>query len=401
MSYHGQAHVFRRRCRLLALDIIHSLSKGANVGHSLNTNPGKAVDLAIEHAGTLPSHYYVAPQLLEREKWSIFWRTWQIVGRSEQVRNSGDYFTADLLGEPLLIARGADGTLRGFYNVCRHRAGPPAEGSGSRKVFRCGYHGWTYGLDGRLLNAPEMDGVKNFCAEDLRLRPIHVGEWEGQVFANLDPNAEPPNVEPLMDALRELPLQAAKYNFGKMRLCGRREYHMQCNWKVYIDNYLEGYHLPSVHPSLNRELDYNSYETTLFENHSLQSSPIRGPENESSCRSEISTVEWRSERRVFLDFSKLDAQLLSGQCLAQYCSAHRTRNLYGDLRMVFPAGTGTAIEETISFSDEIQLEDGHICEVVHRNLKSQSYDTGRYSVKQEQGVHHFHLLYLDAIHSGR
>ena len=116
----------------------------------------------------------------------------------------------------------------------------------------------------------------------------------------------------LMDALRELPLQAAKYNFGKMRLCGRREYHMQCNWKVYIDNYLEGYHLPSVHPSLNRELDYNSYVTTLFEKHSLQSSPIRGPENESSVDRRYQQSNGDHERRVFLDFSKLDAQLLSG-----------------------------------------------------------------------------------------
>jgi choline monooxygenase len=377
------------------------LSKGANVGHSLNTNPGKAVDLAIEHAGTLPSHYYVAPQLLEREKWSIFWRTWQIVGRSEQVRNSGDYFTADLLGEPLLIARGADGTLRGFYNVCRHRAGPPAEGSGSRKVFRCGYHGWTYGLDGRLLNAPEMDGVKNFCAEDLRLRPIHVGEWEGQVFANLDPNAEPPNVEPLMDALRELPLQAAKYNFGKMRLCGRREYHMQCNWKVYIDNYLEGYHLPSVHPSLNRELDYNSYVTTLFENHSLQFSPIRGPENESSVDRRYRQSNGDLSAEYFWIFPNWMLNCYPDNVSLNIVLPTGPETCMAIFEWYFPPDQGTAIEETIRFSDEIQLEDGHICEVVHRNLKSQSYDTGRYSVKQEQGVHHFHLLYLDAIHSGR
>jgi choline monooxygenase len=376
------------------------LSKGANVGHSLNTNPGEAVDLAIEHAGTLPSHYYVAPQLLEREKRSIFWRTWQIVGRSEQVRSTGDYFTSDLLGEPLLIVRGADGTLRGFYNVCRHRAGPPAEGSGSRKVFRCGYHGWTYGLDGRLLNAPEMDGVKNFCAEDLRLRPIHVGEWEGQVFANLDPNAEPPNVEPLMDALRELPLQAVKYNFGKMRLCGRREYHMQCNWKVYIDNYLEGYHLPSVHPSLNRELDYNSYATTLFENHSLQFSPIRGPENESSVDRRYKQSDGDLSAEYFWIFPNWMLNCYPDNVSLNVVLPTGPETCMAIFEWYFPPDQGTAIEETMRFSDEIQLEDGHICEVVHRNLKSQSYDTGRYSVKQEQGVHHFHLLYLDAIHSG-
>ena len=362
------------------------------MGQNIDTDSAMTVNSAIEHASTLPSKYYTDPELLKKEQRSIFWRTWQIVGRSEQVRNAGDYFTAELLGEPLLIARGTDGELRGFYNVCRHRAGPPAQGCGSRKVFRCGYHGWTYALDGRLINAPEMEGTKNFCAEELRLRPIQVGEWEGQVFVNLDPG-----VEPLLRALRELPQQAAKYKFGEMRLAGRREYHMQCNWKVYIDNYLEGYHLPSVHPSLNRELDYSSYVTTLFERHSLQASPIRGPENETSV-----------ERRY---------KQASGDMTAEYfwVFPNWMLNCYPDnvsLNIVLPTGPETCVaifewyfpveridsaEDTMKFSDEIQLEDGHICEVVHRNLKSQSYDSGRYSVKQEQGVHHFHMLYSEAM----
>ncbi len=147
---------------------------------------------------------------------AIFWRTWQIVARSEQLRNPGDYVTAELLGEPLLLVRGAENKLRGFYNVCRHRAGPPAEGCGTRKLFRCGYHGWTYGLDGRLLNAPEMEGTADFRAEDFALRPVHVGEWQGLVFVNLDPDAEP-----LHTALRELPGQAAKYDMQNLRLAGR------------------------------------------------------------------------------------------------------------------------------------------------------------------------------------
>ena len=182
-----------------------------------------------------------------------------------------------------------------------------------------------------------------------------------------------------------------------MRLAGRREYHMQCNWKVYIDNYLEGYHLPSVHPSLNRELDYSSYVTTLFERHSLQASPIRGPENETSV-----------ERRY---------KQASGDMTAEYfwVFPNWMLNCYPDnvsLNIVLPTGPETCVaifewyfpveridsaEDTMKFSDEIQLEDGHICEVVHRNLKSQSYDSGRYSVKQEQGVHHFHMLYSEAM----
>ena len=148
---------------------------------------------------------------------------------------------------------------------------------GSRKVFRCGYHGWTYALDGQLLNAPEMEGACDFSHADFALRPVQAAEWEGLVFVNLDPAAEP-----LTTALGELPAQAAKFDFARMRFYKRHDYVMECNWKVYIDNFLEGYHLPSVHPSLNRELDYSQYVTTTFARHSMQTSPIRGPENEAN-----------------------------------------------------------------------------------------------------------------------
>ena len=135
------------------------------------------IDPSVARSWTLPASMYLDPELLEREKSSLFGKTWQIVGRRDQVARPGDYFTLKLLGEPLLIVRGVDGMLRSFYNVCRHRAGPPAEGCGSRKVFRCGYHGWTYGLNGRLLNAPEMDGTEDFDHLQFGLQPIPIGEW--------------------------------------------------------------------------------------------------------------------------------------------------------------------------------------------------------------------------------
>jgi choline monooxygenase len=370
---------------------VHTISTG-NRAEGIS-NP--LMNPSIEHASTLPSEFYTDPKYQQSERQNIFLRTWQIVGRAEQVSKPGDYFTANLCGEPLVIVRDAENTLRGFYNVCRHRAGPPAEGCGSRKVFRCGYHGWTYGLDGRLLNAPEMDGVADFRGEDFRLRSIRVEEWEGQVFVNLDKDAEP-----LQTSLRELSEQAEKFRFGEMKLAGRRDYHMRCNWKVYIDNYLEGYHLPSVHPSLNRELDYNAYVTNLFERHSLQTSPIRGPENETSV-----------ERRY---------KQASGDMAAEYywIFPNWMLNCYPDnvsLNIVLPTGPETCVAifewyfpleklpaavETMKFSNDIQVEDGRICETVHANLKSQSYDRGRYSVKQEKCLHHFHQLYAERMGLG-
>lgn len=123
------------------------------------------------------------------EKEKVCSRTWQVVGHATQVVNPGDFFTTELVGEPLVLVRGADGNLRGFYNVCRHRAGPPAEGCGSRKLFRCGYHGWTYNLDGSLISATEIEGVEGFRPEDFALIPVRVEEWFNFVFVNLDPHA--------------------------------------------------------------------------------------------------------------------------------------------------------------------------------------------------------------------
>src|SRR5262249_19842652 len=148
------------------------------------------------------------------------------------------------------------------------------------------YHGWTYSLDGALLNAPECEGVENFQRQDFGLVPIRVEQCAGLIFVNL--NNEAPT---LTSWLGKLPEQFSRFEIEKMRLDERRVYEMECNWKTYIDNYLEGYHLPSVHPSLNRELDYGSYTTELFETYSLQASPIRGPENEATAQRRYSQAK--------------------------------------------------------------------------------------------------------------
>jgi choline monooxygenase len=350
----------------------------------------RRVEADIARSWTLPARLYTDPGVLHEEQQRIFSRTWQLVGRRDQVTKPGDYFTTEVAGEPLLIARDSDGKLRGFYNVCRHRAGPPAEGCGSRKVFRCSYHGWTYGLDGRLLNAPEFEGVEDFHPEEFGLAPVRVEEWALWVFVNLDAAAEP-----LLVSLRELPEQAARFQMTRLQFLGRREYVMQCNWKTYMDNYLEGYHLPSVHPGLNRELDYAQYVTETYARHSRQSSPIRGPENEK-------------------DVARRYAQATGGE-FAEYfwIFPNWMLNCYPDnvsMNLVVPLGPEKAVAifewyvtpelaatpaayDGVKFSDSIQIEDSAICEKVQRNLHSRSYERGRFSVKQEKGVHHFHRLY--------
>jgi choline monooxygenase len=350
------------------------------------------VDFSFEdrlaRAYTLPSEWYLDPAVLEQERRKIFSRAWQLIGRAEQVEAPGDYFTAEVAGEPVVIARGRDEKLRAFSNVCRHRAGPVAEGEGKRKAFQCGYHGWTYSLEGRLLGTPEFDGVECFSKEDNCLPEFAVDTWGGLLFVNLDRGCPP-----LGEVLEDLPARIAHRDLSQMRLAARKDWHVDCNWKVYVDNYLEGYHIPIVHPSLNRELDYARYRTESRRYYSIQHSPIKRAK---SPRIRRGDGAGDGEAQFFWVFPNL------------------MLNVYPDnysTNLIVPLGAGQTltifewyfrdherddvrenINRTVEFSDEIQVEDIKICEAVQRGLRSRFYDRGRYSVKRENGVHHFHGL---------
>jgi choline monooxygenase len=348
----------------------------------------------VAEAFTLPSNFYFDSSFESIEKEKIFSRTWQIVGHVRQLPKSGSFFTTELVGEPLLIVRNSKDEIKGFYNVCKHRAGPPAQGCGERKVFRCGYHGWTYSLDGELLNAPECEGVKDFRQKDFGLTPVRTEEWAGLIFVNLDDSGQP-----LLQSLGQLPQQAARFHLEKMQLHQRRVYEMQCNWKTYIDNYLEGYHLPSVHPSLNRELDYGSYTTQLFAGYSLQSSPIRGPENEATVQRRYSQAKGDDVAEYYWVFPNWMLNCYPDNVSVNIVLPVSPERSIAIFEWYFPESVlGTeAPARTVGFSDEIQVEDVRICEIVQKNLRSRSYSRGRYSVKQERGLHHFHTLYAEAM----
>jgi choline monooxygenase len=356
--------------------------------------PELKIDPDIARAWSLPSSLYIdeATFLLEQEK--IFRRTWQVVGHRHQLQSPGDFFTTELAGEPLLLVRGAQGDLRGFYNVCRHRAGPPAEGCGSRKLFRCGYHGWTYSLDGSLISAPEVEGVQDFDPAQFALVPVRTEEWFNFVFVNLDPNAEP-----LQKSLAELPKQTKRFHFQEMKLFERRTYDMKCNWKTYVDNYLEGYHLPSVHPGLNRELDYNAYLVEPYARHVRQYSPIRGaqagdvaPRRYQETREDLTTDYFWVFPNWMLNCYPDNVSLN----IVLPLESERTLAIFEWYLPEKELGSQAA-KDSVRFSDEIQIEDVSICERVQKNLHSRSYERGRYSIKQEKGVHAFHRMYAEVM----
>lgn len=347
------------------------------------------MDFRIEHASTIPSRYYIDADVLRDEVQSIFARTWQLAGRAEQVREPGRFFATRVGDEPLLIVRGSDGVLRAMSNVCRHRAGPVAKGEGMRPVLQCGYHGWTYSLEGRLLSAPEMDGIAGFDRASVCLPQFRIEEWNELLFVMLDPDA-PSLAQFLGTMLDDMP----RRDYRGFRLAARKQWEIGCNWKVYVDNYLEGYHIPIVHPGLFRELDYPNYRTETKKNYSIQFAPAKRS-------GRIRTTAEQDEVRYFWLFPNLMLNVYPDNFstnLIVPLGHERTLTVFDwYFRDPDDAATQRALAETIAFSDEIQIEDIAICEAVQRGLQSPTYTSGRYSPGRENGVHHFHCLYARAM----
>ena len=351
-----------------------------------------ARDLAT--AKTLPARWYIEPEFLALEAEKIFHRTWQPVGRLEDVARVGDFFSCEVLDQPLVLVRNRADELRAFYNVCPHRAAVVAQGRGNRRSLQCKYHGWTYDLDGKLLRAPEFEGVRNWNADAVCLEPVRVEAWGPWVFVNLDPEAEP--MAMIYGAIAD-EIAAAGFNLEKMRLIERRDYVIDCNWKVYVDNYLEGYHLPIAHPGLFREVDYDQYRVETQRYYSKQHAPIRDAEpGDARDRRYLRSGEAEEDAlyywifpnvmlNVYLDNTSINIIVPLGH--------DKTLTVF---EWYFEApGTGEgweSMQQIIAFSDEIQREDIELCEWVQRGLRSRAYDQGRFSVLRENGVHHFQTL---------
>jgi choline monooxygenase len=331
----------------------------------------------LARASTLPARWYTDPAMLASERTKIFGRTWQAVGHAGDVAAPGRYLACDIAGEPVLVTRTKEGKLHAFSNVCRHRGAVLAEGSGEAEAIRCPYHAWTYSLDGKLLGQPEFEGVEAWERSKVCLPAFRAEAWGPFVFVCQD-HAAPP----LAEVLGAIPEEIARIgcSIDSLRFSKRRDYVIECNWKVYIDNYLEGYHLPAAHPGLFRQLDYQNYRVETFRYYSSQIAPIRAPEGGDTSQSAL--YYW-----MFPNFML---------------------NVYPDnlsSNLVVPLGPDRTLtifewftwsdevkQATIDFSEEIQREDIRICESVQRGLRSVHYNQGRYSVKRENGVHHFHGL---------
>ena len=203
----------------------------------------ESLNVTVEQARGLSPEAYLSEEFYELEMEYLFRRDWICVGREEEAEQPGDYFTFNLVGEPLLIVRGRDGVLRALSNVCRHRYMQVAEGSGNSSRFQCPYHGWTYDLDGGLIGATNMRESEIFDRSECTLPNIPLETWLGFVFVNLNVDAEP-----LAPRLHELEERLSPYGVANMRMAGLYDEIWEGNWKLTMENNAEAHHHRTLHP---------------------------------------------------------------------------------------------------------------------------------------------------------
>lgn len=343
----------------------------------------------LEKAWTIPSPWYFDGRMAQLEHEGVFAATWQMAGRADQVRKKGEFFTVNIGGEPVVVARGEDRVLRAFYNVCRHHAAAVVtEPEGCAKQFRCPYHGWTYGNDGALKGMVEFEGVCDFDRARNGLVPLTVDAWENFVFVTMNAKAAP-----LRDFLGKVPELVAPLQLTKkLKFFDRRVYTLNCNWKVYVDNYLDGgYHVPHAHKGLSSVIEYTKYTIENFERSCLQSSPLS-----TGAKSEAGVAATRQGRAFYLwiypNFMINAYEGVMDTNLVLPLAVDRCAVVFDYYFSDVSQKALLKNQASIKVSEKVQDEDMAICEAVQRGLASRAYVAGRLSVRREAGEHLFHRL---------
>ncbi|HZW94339.1 MAG TPA: aromatic ring-hydroxylating dioxygenase subunit alpha [Candidatus Eremiobacteraceae bacterium] len=342
----------------------------------------------LERASTIPSAWYVDARIAELERLSVFSKTWQLVARTEQVKVPGQFVSTTVAGEPIVVVRGNDDVLRAFYNVCRHHAAAVVtQPCGQASLLHCPYHGWNYGLDGSLKGMPEFDGVENFDRAQNGLVPIRVDTWECFVFINLDQHAAP-----LTDFLGGLVPRVAPLGISKLHYFDRRTYNINCNWKVFVDNYLDGgYHVPHLHKGLNSVLDYKQYTIENEDRYCLQSSPmVASAEDAATGAARKGDRAWYFWQHPNLMINCYDGYMDTNLVIpvdVDHCTV-----IFDFYFRDISDANREYNEQSVNVGNRVQEEDLGICEDVQRGLKSRAYRAGRLSVRREAGEQLFHRL---------
>jgi choline monooxygenase len=327
----------------------------------------------------LPASWYGDAGVHERERHAVWSREWLMFAPSARLASPGRYVASEVAGWPIFVIVDPDGSLRGFHNVCAHRAGPIVpDGHGSSGNLVCRYHGWSYGWDGALRSA--RDFGDEAPPDGLALPPIRVERWRNLVWVCLDPAAGR-----LADALGSFADQCAEFPMEEFQFTHEQTRVLACNWKTYADNYLEGYHIPIVHPELSREIDLRRYSVEVFaeDDYCLHSAPARdGAANAGRWLFRYPNLALN----VYADGMNVERILPDGP--------NHTRVVY---EYFFRDPDEPANEEAVKISGVTLDQDQAICEAVQRNLDAGVYESGPLSVKHEGALGWFQSRLRDAV----
>jgi Rieske 2Fe-2S family protein len=372
--------------------ILHSIPNSSEVGVSQFL---KTTQIAIHGAKTLPRRYYVAPELFAEELDKIFARRWLCVGREDQVAQPGQYFLQPVEAESIIVLRDRGGTLRAYYNVCRHRGTRLCEEHRGRfsETIQCPYHAWTYALDGRLIGAPSSADIEGFQKSDYPLHSVAIESWEGFLFINLAP--EP---EPFAQAYQRLLHRFSRFNLPTLAVARTIEYEVRSNWKLLFQNYSECYHCGPVHPPLAKITPPTSGENDLTDgpftggfmviNQGHQSLTMSGR----SCGLMVGDLPEEDLNRVYY-YTLFPNMLLSLH--PDYVMFHTLWPEAPDRTRIFCSWLfhpDTLInpecnpDDGIEFWDMTNRQDWHICEQSQLGVQSRAYQPGPYSKRESLSV---------------
>jgi carnitine monooxygenase subunit len=378
---------------------VHQISKA---GDGFTNDPANSF--------TPDAPYYFDPEVYQAEMRNIFQRNWLYFCHASQIEHEGDYFAGEVAGQSIYVVRDHDRSIRGFFNVCQHRAHQLLSGSGNIKaVIRCPYHSWTYELDGSLRGAPKCDAVANFRREDIHLRRIGIDIIGGFVFVNLDPDATPlSKADPHFgDKLLAMCPEAAKLRYVK-----RQDFAIKANWKVVVENFLENYHSfysGPAHKQLSDVIDQESYRWTIdgkvIEFLGKGGTAERLPyamlgERRFTGRNDGFQIVFLWPNMAFLILPGA-SMLLVFQMIPNGPEVTAEPLLYFGIGEDLDAGTAAAVDW---FNNILGPEDVEIVESVQRGLHSLGYKRGRlmadHQCKEawsEHFLHHFNTLNIRAI----
>jgi len=351
------------------------------------------IDSDISLAETMPAEFYTDDKYFEISKEKIFSKSWQFVSDTESVKVPGQifpfYMLENFLNTPLILTRDINDKLHCLSNVCTHRGNILVEGSSIEKNLRCRYHGRRFGLDGKFISMPEFEEVKNFPSEKDDLPEIPFYVWDKFLFASLNP------IAPLHEFFGEmfsrisfLPVNEFLYDAPKSK-----DYLVKAHWALYCENYLEGFHIPYVHNSLNEKLDYSGYTTELFRFSNLQighankkggEECFKIPEGHSDHGKNISAYYFWIFPNIMYNFYPWGLSInIVKPIKKDLTKVSFISYVYDESKL--NEGAGSAL-------DKVEREDEAIVENVQRGINSGLYNRGRYSVNRETGTHHFHRL---------